>query len=669
MSHERISAVPPGDAAPDERAEALVRLFRSARAEPGAPGPRSHVGAFLDGLEASPAEKGRVLASLSSLLAEGDGVPLFGDVGVPSDRGFLPELADRAWAKLIPAPRDAHDLAEVVTRLFRSEEDVRLFAALPLSDFHRLVRVVEDGLSAEAGSALARSFAGGFRLLLSRVHAHGLSRGIRARSTPGAIAESPFHRVLFSGDALLAAWRSGAPLGPALQAFGKDSGDCRKEIRAIQRRLEEAGVSVEVVFGLEVIDRCLTRTALMASVLEAPAGPERSRAIHRLLARLVRLAHDDRSVRHLVRWNLHLLDRKIVDRSGQTGEHYVASTPSEYKHIWVAAAGGGLLTVGTAAFKMLVHEWHLAPFPESFLYGLNYAVSFLLMQALGLMLATKQPAMTAAALAQIMREARGEQDRDEKVAGFFARLTSSQLAAATSNVLSVAAGCAAFVGGWNLLFGHGWVDEKTAKETFLVLSPVDSGTVFFAALTGVLLWMGSLAGGWFENWSAYHRLPEGIARHPLGRLVGRERLRRFAAALERNASGWATNVALGFLLGFAPAVGRFFGVPFDVRHVTLSTGQLALASASLGERWFAEGALLRGIAGIATMFVLNLSVAFTLSLANAVRAYDAEEGELAGALKQVVMRIARKPLDFVRPPRAAKADAGPVSGEKLDQTP
>ena len=405
-----------------------------------------------------------------------------------------------------------------------------------------------------------------------------------------------------------------------------------------------------------MIDRCLTRTAQMAEVMGAAEGPDRSRAVHRLLSRLIHLAHQDRSVLHLVRWNMHLLDRKIVERTGKTGEHYVAATPSEYRHIWLAAAGGGALTVLTAAFKMLVHEWHLAAFPESLLYGLNYAVSFLLMQAFGLVLATKQPAMTAAALAQIMREAKGE-DREERIAGFFARLTSSQLAAAISNVATVGVGAAVFVGGWLLLAGRPWVDEKTARATFLVLSPFDSGTIFFAALTGVLLWMGSLAGGWFENWSTYHRLPEGIARHPLGRIFGAERMKRVADSLSRNASGWATNVALGFLLGFAPAVGRFFGIPFDVRHVTLSTGQLALAASSLGERWFDEGAFLRGLAGIGVMFVLNLSVAFSLSLLNAARAYEMETGELGGVLRHVLRRALRRPLDFVRPPRSSADEA------------
>lgn len=40
-----------------------------------------------------------------------------------------------------------------------------------------------------------------------------------------------------------------------------------------------------------------------------------------------------------------------------------------------------------------------------------------------------------------------------------------------------------------------------------------SGTVFYAALTGVLLWLSSLGAGWLENWIVYRRLPEALAKH------------------------------------------------------------------------------------------------------------------------------------------------------------
>ena len=83
----------------------------------------------------------------------------------------------------------------------------------------------------------------------------------------------------------------------AAAAFRKDSGECRKEARAVQKHLEDAGVSVQIVFDLEVLERCLTRMALMADVLEAAPGLETSRAIHRLVARLATLAQQDRSDR------------------------------------------------------------------------------------------------------------------------------------------------------------------------------------------------------------------------------------------------------------------------------------------------------------------------------------------------------------------------------------
>ncbi len=76
--------------------------------------------------------------------------------------------------------------------------------------------------------------------------------------------------------------------------------------------------------------------------------------------------------------------------------------------MWRAAAGGGrLLTVITAALKMRIVDAHLPPFIEGLAAGTNYAVSFVLLQIFGLVLATKQPAATAATFAGIIRNNRG----------------------------------------------------------------------------------------------------------------------------------------------------------------------------------------------------------------------------------------------------------------------
>ena len=651
QAQERLQAFISAEGGGD-RSEAFVRLVRIARTV-AARSPEAVP--LLSVIQESPELVPRFQRALATLLEETDAAMLFGETGIPAERGFFGELADRVAQRLIPAPRNDHDLSHVLRRLYRTPGDVDALRELD----PRVVHGVGDlfaGAGAEAWAPVRRAYADGFRLLASRVASHGLARELRARSTPRRVAESPFYRLARTVDGLLDAWESGGETKAAAAAFRKESGECRKETRAVQRHLENAGVSVRIVFDLEVLERCLTRMALMADVLEAAPGLETSRAAHRLFVRLATLAQQERSIAHLVKWNLHLLDRKIVERSGETGEHYVATDRKDYRHIWAAAAGGGALTVLTAAIKMAVHHFGLAPFPESFLYGLNYAVSFLLLQAFCLILATKQPAMTAAALAKIISTHEGE-DRLERVATFFSRLTSSQLAAAAANVLAVAAGATLFDGLWRLAAGHPFLEAEDAAHTLETLSPLDSGTVFFAALTGVLLWMGSVAGGWFENWVTVHRLPEALAgRKPRGTLT-KERLQRIGASLSRNASGWGTNVSLGFLLGFAPAVGRFFGIPFDVRHVTLSTGTLALSAAGLGERWLLGGWFYRALGGIAVMFVLNLTVSFTLSLVNAARAFEMTNEDLWGVLKHVFTQFRKNPLSFILPPKAAPDDA------------
>ena len=228
-------------------------------------------------------------------------------------------------------------------------------------------------------------------------------------------------------------------------------------------------------------------------------------------------------------------------------------------------------------------------------------------------------------------------------------------------MLVVSIGAFFFVQLWSLLFGRPFMGESEASSTYAQLSPLSSGTVFYAALTGVILWLASVVGGWFDNFCAYHRLPLAIAQHPAGRTLGRDRLERWGEHLANNASGWATNISLGFMLGMTPAIGHFLGLPLDVRHVTLNSGILSLAGTSLGQRWFGEGAFLLSVAGVAVMFVLNLSVSFLLALASAARAYELPARDNAELLRGLVRRFKRAPLDFVVPPRALPKEESTVS--------
>ena len=139
----------------------------------------------------------------------------------------------------------------------------------------------------------------------------------------------------------------------------------------------------------------MTWSAGSLAVLESGATtPTRMNqcAFQGMVVALATSVHNDRSVLHLIGWNTHVLQRRIVERSGRAGEHYVTSTRADYRQMWLAAAGGGLLTVGTAAVETAMSAWHVSDFMHGVLYGLNYAVSFLLLQRFHLVLATRQPA-------------------------------------------------------------------------------------------------------------------------------------------------------------------------------------------------------------------------------------------------------------------------------------
>lgn len=609
---------------------------------------------LMDVLAAHPDLAAAVRRALRLILDETDGANLFGEVGIPGDRGFVSEFADRLTTRLVPSPRDDHDLAHMMARSFQRKKDLTLIRGIQPSTFQRALTLLFPADEPEMRSALRRAMADGFRLLSARVQGEGLSFKLRARSEARPVASSPFKQLADSGENLLCAWEQGRLTTQLVEAWQDDVAACRADMQVISSRLETEGISVDIVYGLDVLARCLVRMESIVAVMAAE--PDAAAPILALFQQLALAAHRNNSLRYLVRVNLRRLQRRIVDRAGETGEHYIAETPQEYRHIWAAAAGGGLLTVGTAAMKMTIVGAGLALFLEGLGAGINYAVSFLLLQAFGLILATKQPAMTAAALAAIIRDRKGV-ERLDVIVDYAACICRSQLAATIANVLVVAFGAYAFDALWRLVTGHPFLTTSEATYVFKALSPVDSGTIFFAALTGAILYLAALIGGWVDNWAVYHRLPQAIAEHRLGNRFGRLRMIRLAGVVSRNMSGWATNVSLGLMLGMLPVLGTFFGLPLDVRHVTLNSGILSLATASLEVQWVGTGLLSLALVGVATMFVLNLGVSFALSLMTAVRAYDLPSSDLRELRRRLWHRLRARPGDFLMPPRRASARA------------
>jgi len=637
-----LPADPPLDAAL-RGLEAASRWLRA----PGAliesePAPLVRLRLLVEVLEEVPSWRRALAAAVARVCNQGDAMPAL-EAGLPNDRGLWPESADRLARRLLPAADSSRDLGALVSRMFPTMRDALWLGFVPDELAARLVKLLDDSARA-AGAAspfapLAQATLDVIALVATRTSALGLSREIRARSPEVPLAASPFFLLPRLCDALFSGIGSAAACRDQITA-------CRDALESVKTHLEEFGVSVDVVYRIEVIAKNLDRLRDLLAVSEAAGADARAAAALHVLSHIAAARVRDRSVRDMLSTNLHLLARKAIEHAGETGEHYITTTRKQWWKMLASGGGGGLITVGTIILKYLVLWGHLALFVEGSLASINYAASFLLMQLFGFTLATKQPSMIAASLAGSLHGS-GEKAGDEldDLVTLIQRVCRSQLGAAIGNVSVVFTLSIVFNVYFVRTHGHPFLDEHAAEHTLESFDPLHSGTIPFAAFTGVLLWLSSLGAGWLENWVTYRRLPEAIANHRLGAIVGRGTMRWLGRKLQHGVAGIGGNVAIGLLLGMTPVIGKFFGIPLEVRHVTLSTGSLALAGCTLG---FGAPHFLAAVAGIGCMLALNFSVSFTCALFVALRARGVRHAgrRLLGA---VLARFVRQPLPFLLP--------------------
>jgi site-specific recombinase len=143
------------------------------------------------------------------------------------------------------------------------------------------------------------------------------------------------------------------------------------------------------------------------------------------------------------------------------------------------------------------------------------------------------------------------------------------------------------------------------------------------------------------------------------RRIGAERARARADWWKANIAGLAGNVGLGVLLGLTPDLFLFAGVPMEVRHVTLSTGQVAVASFTLGAGALTTMPFWLAIAGLVLIGALNVGVSFVLALRLAMRAVDISPSDRAHVYDAIRRRMFSRPLEFIWPPRDGPGAALP----------
>ncbi len=609
-------------------------------------------------LEAEPVLREGALVYVGRLCRSVRSWAALADLSLLPAHGLLAEMQDRLTAKILPSHRPPHDLIEVLDEVGQGR-GASLWAERTSDD--ALIALCRALLPEDEASrqTLVHGSLRAIELLSHRLAATGEEPHLALFAEGGGDHESPFLAQAHEVVRFTAARREQRDDADPAHAFVLLR-QCEDETARIERRIPQSGATIRLTYELERMSDLIARLRLLLTTLSPDpevAWPARIT----LLRQLLRARIESQRVLPVVRRGLHLVAAEIVSHAGRAGGSYITRTRGEYMRMWRAAAGAGALVALAAVFKVGLGAWKAPLVIEAFLFSLNYAACFVAVQMLGFTIATKQPAMTAAALSENVD---GQRDDHTRLVETIVCLSRSQLAAILGNVL--VAFPAAFLASWGLAHLLGAPVADAAKAAHLVhdLHPLESGAIPHAALTGVWLSLAGIVAGYVSNSVIARHVPTRIARsRPLGRWLGEARRARLAELTASRAGATTGSVVLGVLLGSTGMVGLALGLPLEIRHVSFASANLGLAMHSLGPSGVA---LAWSVAGIASIGVTNLVVSFFLSLVLAMRARGQgfrELPSLAGHLARAFFRDF--PGWFLPVGRTARASEPPPARPSL----
>jgi site-specific recombinase len=608
-------------ASPRERATWVYGLMRMVLDVP-VPQRTATLAQITSAIDAHP-EREKIRGALREFWSHHSYVRLISEAGLPDEAYLLRELVTRAFRHFMPSDEVGGDLYILMDSLGLKDEDAQWLATMP----DTLVQWWGPIFQPPRASVVAAC-----KLLALRTSEVALSRDVQAISNDDDLTRSPFFHL-----PRVVERAARHPEDSRRWQVVREA--CEAQLLASNETLEREGSSANLVFRLRLLRSLLWR---IRQVLDLHSGEANARTF------AVTVVHGFASQRQfsgLVTSTFRRLARSVVEKTGRAGTHYIARHSAQWRLMGGGAILAGVITSFTALFKYGIVKVIHPPLLVAIGHSLNYAISFLLMQAGGFLLASKMPAATAATLVDAM-----EDPSKDHMASIRA-ISQTQVIVTMGNLLGTVPTSIAIDRLWNYLFHHPYLNAAEAEHGVHMLIPHQSATIPFAIVTGVFLWLSSLATGWSANYIALNRMESAIQNS----IRARERLgphgaHRLAYWLKHHAPGSMGYIVLGFLLGAVPVVVTLFGIPLEVRHVTLAAGSLGYAVDSL---WL-SGQLDRAdtilaFVGVLVTGILNITTSFFLSFLLAIRARNIHEKEAKNFAREVIREFLASPLSFMRP--------------------
>ena len=575
------------------------------------------------------------------------------DANILSENAFFPELKKRISYKFLPPVEDENTVSYIISKvLFNPKSDSNYIKNINPEDgseFFKLMEIEKISTLPKVKKELLISA----NILALRSVGNALEAGIAKMVPEYKNFDNPFVALQSELDSLIGRFKE----DENLQINSKDV-DYKQIKIYLQQCLDfvdkafknacKFGISSKINQSLLKIRQQLRRIQDIIPILVVDNEEDVLINSKNLVSNTLKYNSHRNNVRELIDDSTRLISHLITSHTAETGTHYIATSSKEYLKMFWKASGGGIIVGFLCIFKMMMSYSHGSEFSHAVLYSLNYAFGFIIIYLLGFTLATKQPAMTAATMAKVLSDESSSDKNYKEFANLVAKLSRTQFIAFVGNVLW------SFPVALAIIYGMDWFRDENfaavkADKLLKDLNPIESKAILHACIAGFFLFISGIISGNISNSSIFNQVPERISQSPfLNQFIGAKNSKKLSDFYTKHWAGIISNFWFGIFLGVIAPLGVFLGLDLDIRHITFSAGNFALALYGKGF----DIDTYTFVISLVTIFLIgafNFIVSFGLSMLLAFRSRKVNFGELTIIYKTILKYFIKNPLRFFIP--------------------
>ena len=601
---------------------------------------------------------------LHNVFANKQKVILFTDAGLLNSVSFFKELRRRISRQLLPDQPSEENIQYVLNQLFYRPSDVKWVHQIPLDNWKELFEILavstfyEDSESKTTSKQILLAI----MILSQRMGGLALQTDVRRMVPEYAHLNSPF--IALDDELNNLARTLSKEDNPYLYIQDHEldykqlnilAGQCEDFVNKADANTSKYGVTFSVNQTLLLIRQQIKRIKRLYNYLFIEKEADKCEKTIAFYLDMVKTNSKKNNIRKLIDDSVYNITYEITNYTGKTGEHYITSTTGEYFKMLKTALWGGVIVGFMCLVKLYMSmQPDQSDFFRALNYSFNYAIGFVLIYLTGSTLATKQPAMTASTIAKTLESLSDNDNNKEKqkhyieFSALFTRLFRSQFIAFVGNVFGAFPVSMLLAIGMSYLSGYN-IATKKSLHLLEDLNIWHTPVFLHACIAGIFLFLSGIIAGNVASVNNFNNFYYRLSEHPfLKGFFGKVRMQRVANWMQQKWPSVVSNIWFGVFMGSAWAIGHFFGLPLDIRHITFASGNLAYGLYGMNFIISLEN-ILWCILGIGIIGLGNFIVSFGLSLWIALRSREVPASELKYLGRCVWRAFKARPRAFFFP--------------------